>query len=491
MSTIGAYADLPSKMQGPERSPPFPPFPTGSSKLTSRVYEHLSTHIRLNSSHAIRRDLAYLLTAASRDTFRRIGESIGLVTIDAARWTGKNVYLSPHDEDDGLLRKHSIFDNLPSFISAELSSHIDRARRSLELLRVAKPDHPACHRDDSWEALCVGFLWSESDLEDLVNSLEEHVRDLSSRIDNWRHQMINPDDQRLPSISGEVNVAQLLDASPHQIVDVPKNTLDVFKLFDMEPGAHFAQVGSSSQHPSISSYGGFIRKYPEQLPLSAPTLRMLMETTCLQPLLAHAQILSSSLLDLFLSDLDFLSHVDLLRRFLLMGDPSFASRLRHALFIEEGDEEDSARRLRSRSRSRSKRIRRKGAWGVGLNPHLNDRGTWPPGGSELAFSLRRVIVDTLDEARLEAEDGERKTGGGRQRDSIWSEGEWRLGFVIKPAEADDQNEPSWLDPTSKSSRSLANLLGMTLYCSCACLGLLGYGLQVSGNLVNIIKSRVA
>ena len=50
--------------------------------------------------------------------------------------------------------------------------------------------------------------------------------------------------------------------------------------------------------------------------------------------------------------------------------------------------------------------------GVGLNPALSERGSWPPGGSELVFSLRQVVVDTLDEDHIETDEGERKTGGG-------------------------------------------------------------------------------
>lgn len=60
-----------------------------------------------------------------------------------------------------------------------------------------------------------------------------------------------------------------------------------------------------------------------------------------------------------------------------------------------------------------------------------------------------MVVDTLDEERTETEDGDRKTGGGRQQDVIWAEAEWRLGFVIRNADEDEEDgeEPSWMDPT--------------------------------------------
>ncbi|KAF8332635.1 Spc98 family-domain-containing protein [Cantharellus anzutake] len=435
--------------RGPGHSPPFPPFFTESAKLTSRIYNHLATHVRLSSSHAIRCNLAYLLTVTSHSTLRRMGESIGLIATDAARKTGKGI--DPLYDDDDTLRTHALIDNLPSFIPPQSSSLIDRARRSLELLRVAKPDHPACHKDDLWEALCVGWVWTQTGLEGLIVSMEKHVKDLSFRIDDWRQRATNPDNRSSVSsvfhVPPKADDIQVVNPLMPTVTNRLKGTFDGFKLFDLEPGAHLAQFNSLAQRPG-SSYDSFIHKFPDQLPLAAPTLEMLMEATCLQPLLAHSKILSSSLRDLFLSDLGFLSHVDLLHRFLLMGDSSFASRLRRALFTEEKEDEDSIGRVQSRGRSKSRRSKRKGIWGVGLNPNLNDRGTWPPGGSELAFSLRRVIVDTLDEARLESEDGERRTGGGRLRDAIWKEGEWRLGFVIRPAEEDDQDDPSWLDPTT-------------------------------------------
>jgi hypothetical protein len=40
-------------------------------------------------------------------------------------------------------------------------------------------------------------------------------------------------------------------------------------------------------------------------------------------------------------------------------------------------------------------------WGVGLGLGLSERGVWPPGGAELGFALRRVIVDSLADERDE------------------------------------------------------------------------------------------
>jgi hypothetical protein len=90
-------------------------------------------------------------------------------------------------------------------------------------------------------------------------------------------------------------------------------------------------------------------------------------------------------------------------------------------------------------------------WGIGLGLGLSERGIWPPGGAELGFALRRVIVDSLEELRFEndiLQDNvkviEHDT---RWSDQVLKEAEWRLGFAIRDLPVTEGRE-DWLNPSS-------------------------------------------
>ncbi|KIM78944.1 hypothetical protein PILCRDRAFT_10863, partial [Piloderma croceum F 1598] len=93
-------------------------------------------------------------------------------------------------------------------------------------------------------------------------------------------------------------------------------------------------------------------------------------------------------------------------------------------------------------------------WAVGLAPALTDRESWPPGGADLSFLLRTVIVDSLDEGRLEGDDrgedgdvDEKGNLGGSGRNVVLEEAEWRLGFAIRDLPV-GAGRDRWLNPTS-------------------------------------------
>lgn len=410
----------------------------------------------------MRKHLAYLLSKVSIDIFGYFGMSIGLIEIPMSnmsegRWAPQAVRSS----DDG---SHGSEDEKPwpDFVPVAASSEIERGARSLSLLYATNPDHPLCHPDPSWSALCSGWCWTNDDVEQRIAFLEEHVRNIKNRIDGWRWNLT----QSRRGVDHGTNSAFTDDVTPFDDVLYPScrgaeavATPD-FTVFDLEPGTHTSgSAGAKVDTPAKLNYAQFDNTYPAGMPAAAPTLQTLLDVAVLQPLSTHARILSSSLLEVFLSDLDFVGHLDLLRRFMLFGDPSFAMRVRMALFTDSGNPGEainSSNRARDRRQSSAGGLERynvttKGhggrGWGVGLNPSLSDAGAWPPAGSDLAFTLRRVIVDTLDDGRFEAEDGERRTGHGKQRDEIWNQAEWRLGFIIKSFDDEDgEDEPAWADP---------------------------------------------
>jgi len=83
---------------------------------------------------------------------------------------------------------------------------------------------------------------------------------------------------------------------------------------------------------------------------------------------------------------------------------------------------------------------------------LSERGVWPPGGAELGFALRRVIVDSLDEIRVEdtnvsSPSSPESPGRGVPCREVVKEAEWRLGFAIRDLPVNEGRE-EWLNPSS-------------------------------------------
>jgi hypothetical protein len=190
----------------------------------------------------------------------------------------------------------------------------------------------------------------------------------------------------------------------------------------------------------------FIDNFPASLPPITPTLADLTSLT-FKNLLDHASTLSTALLDLFINSpgiLNFLSHLIVLRLYLLMASPSFKSRLLSALFSDAGEYEFditahsmSIRSLRKKPGKKVKEAKSQ-PWAMGLSPNLLKCETWPPVGADLSFFLRTVIVDSLDKLK-ETED--RKI----ECEQVVEEAGWRLGFVIRdlPTGAGCNK---WLDP---------------------------------------------
>ena len=191
----------------------------------------------------------------------------------------------------------------------------------------------------------------------------------------------------------------------------------------------------------------FILHFPETFPSITPTFSELIDLM-FKDLLHHASTLSSTLLSLFIAstdNLNFHSHLVLLRSYLLVAAPSFKSRLLAALFSDAGeyevDQSPHSMSIRSLRRESSKKLKEsKQPWAVGLSPNLLDRETWPPVGADLSFFLRTVIVDSLEKGR------ENEIVGRKQ---VTEEAGWRLGFAIRDLPTGPGHD-KWLNPLCMS-----------------------------------------
>ena len=171
------------------------------------------------------------------------------------------------------------------------------------------------------------------------------------------------------------------------------------RTFDMEPGTHLVSRPSAD-----TDFGDFIATFPERLPSLTPTLQSLKDLI-LEPLEAHINSLSAALVDVFISSNEYLNfhrHLVLLRSYVLLTSHTFKQRLRSALFSGVPELQGTVKDARSIAvQARASKNAKKTAgssgpgWVIGLAPSLTEGNTWPPGGSDLGWHLRAVILDSL------------------------------------------------------------------------------------------------
>lgn len=180
------------------------------------------------------------------------------------------------------------------------------------------------------------------------------------------------------------------------------------------------------------------------LPSDSPSLELYISTHLLAPLLAHASLISRALVSLYIDDLHFLDHLDVLKAFWLGGDAGFTERVGAALFGKDqagaGEALGLGRRARTRARlglgaGGGEGELPQGEWGVGLGLGLSDRKKWPPGGAELAYALRTALLD--DEIADLC-----------HRGPVWESLEDRVSFAVRslPEDDKDRRRARWLNP---------------------------------------------
>lgn len=408
-----------------QNGPPFKPLSSSAPKLLSHIYRCLQHHIEQAASKEIIAVLAFVLTMSSRQYFTRLGESLGLSHDARALWLRRDAtefkpedYYVPSLDDivSENLRAITMDSNeedqeLPIFFHRNFSEALPAARKSLQILHIANPNFvPQSSQTCKW-------VWSHNDVEKL-----------------WEFQSLH---------NSEVKVSFVGSDTPFQLITssvMPDRSLEGLHLFDLEPGTDVHQMAPASlAHSAISK---FIENFPSRLHPLTPTLDHLSQLV-LRPLAAQAESLSNSVLHLYLTKLHVEKHLILMRSFMLVTLPGFKRRLVQALFTDVYERGYGKRVLFRRGLDRElaePSVNTSSPHGIGINPDLSERNSWPPRGADLSFSLRNVIDESL---------AERSPGYESEADNdIWLHGESRLGFSIRDLPVEDGRE-RWLNPMSK------------------------------------------
>jgi Gamma tubulin complex component C-terminal len=326
------------------------------------------------------------------------------------------------DQEEGESVSSDYIEGFPRFISSDASEILIRARKSLKFLSTAQPDHPLLQHSASRRR--VAWFWSNEEVSAAWDS-KINLVDLSDAVEDKSASVAMSD-----SDTGS-------DSGP----------LEQFKVFSLEPGTH---IPPSAQGAEMALQS-FLANFPLHLPPLTPTLSHLSNLV-LSPLIIHCTSVSGALISLLLSPgshLHLHSHLVLLRSYLLLTLPAFTRRLQAALFSDSDDWnfEGSTVRAMAKSTHSGKNIASGGSaaqWAVGLGLGLAERDSWPPGGSDLSYYLRTVIVDSLEPLINVTGRETLQSSEGRRR--IFAEAEFRLGFVIRDLPTGSGRE-RWLNPS--------------------------------------------
>ena len=232
-----------------------------------------------------------------------------------------------------------------------------------------------------------------TDVSDMSTTVKMHIKRVRREIYQWRHRA-----------RGEGSETGGLDAGDSTKSVLDREELDedaLWAQFDLAPGSHLTHTPTPLWAPSdLSTLHAFLHHVQSRLlPPDSPTLPLFISSHLLSPLLAHGKLVSTSLVSLYLDDLQLLGHYNVMRDYFLGGNVSFIERVSAALFGKEEAGAGEALGLGKRARTRARlglggdETGSGGEWGIGLGLGLSERARWPPGGAELACALRTTLVD--------------------------------------------------------------------------------------------------
>ncbi|CAK9781582.1 unnamed protein product [Cutaneotrichosporon oleaginosum] len=444
--------------------------PARPASVLSLLHAHLVANLSTASAEQQRGyvvlSLAYLLSHASKPFIDLLHQWIGLANDsrteecedpEAQPWADLGITRIPLPPVDGQdVRWDYTFSarRMPAFVPRNDRRTLFEAGRSLRALREAsKGLHPLCSTD--WP-LRASWGWGRP------NDVRAHVRRVQREIEHWRGasgvRTRTISASSLGSLNSRRRAAHTPTPPSSRGASAPSSPVktkagkdkdnDFWAVFDLPPGGHMERNSATSlwAPAPLVELDAFVHRHSDPneplLPHDSPTLELYISTHLLAPLLAHSALISRSLVSLYIDDLHFLDHLDVLRAFWLGGDAGFAERVGSALFGKGQAGVGEALGLGRRARTRARLgldgdvvAMPEGEWGVGLGLGLSDRRKWPPGGSELTYALRTALLD--DEIVNLC-----------HRGPVWENLEDRVSFAVhsRPDEAEGGRRARWLNP---------------------------------------------
>ncbi|KZT55876.1 hypothetical protein CALCODRAFT_484411 [Calocera cornea HHB12733] len=413
-------------------SPPYHSFP---SNMISTLYKALDRATGSSAPHIVQCTLAFLLQLSTQPCVKAVEESLGL---------GRATFLAgfEHDTADTAALKDDAVpievQVLEMILPTDVRQTLERGRKSLALLKKACPGHILCGRsaEDIDSAEHLAWIWGDADVQRIQIEAEQQADLLRTLVERWK----------LGRLATHPESADAPLSFP-RFTDVP-NPFDT-SVVPLPP------AGSSDDN----LFTTFLRSHSGPLlPSFAPTLPLLLHHVFAK-ILARSKVISHALLETLLSPpsqeggADLLAYLHILKSFHLLQFAAFTDLLASALFVHPSPEIAHAPGTRSRVRARlgiaplPHQVTGEEFAAVGLGVGLTQRGQWPPGGSDLNWILRRVVIDSL------AVDMQGRSEAARV-DKVWEEADSIVGFAIRDLEEGDD---AWLDPLAVEALDFLDL----------------------------------
>lgn len=357
-----------------------------------------------NKTESMREILLEVLARVSRPFLDFVGEWMGTqreagVQLEK-RGSGRS-FVKVEDrtwiDEQGLEMQEPDFildaDKIPSFITADDAQTMFETGRSLRFIRTHHSDHPLAQADIVLSATPPKLEWKFSwqNIEQVEAKALKYEKDLAAAIRKFSKDSAYPESQS-SEMQEDGTLCHYLD-----ILGMPKEDMEARLLKSIamlnEPPS-MAETGNKLSELLNYCLGGDGAAASGDESIFAPPISLTPILSFNPIIAAQARIVNSTSMRLFFQAHNLRDHLIIQRRFQLLGDGVFSSRLAHALFDPE---------LETAER-RAGVARTGGIMGL----RLEGRDSWPPAGSELRLSLMGV----LSESYVFTSSGGREHAGG-------------------------------------------------------------------------------
>ena len=270
-------------------------------------------------------------------------------------------------------------DKIPSFITVDDARTMFETGRSLRFIRTHHSDHPLAQADVVLSATPPMLEWKFSwqDIEQVEAKALKYEKDLAAAIRKFSKDSADPEPQ-LSEMPGDGVVCHHLDILGMPKEDMEAHVLTSIAMLNELP----SMAGTNNKLSQLLNHclAGNRAAASDDESTFAPPISLTPVLSFSPIIAAQARIVNGTSIRLFFQAHNLREHLIIQRRFQLLGDGVFSSRLSHALFDPE---------LETAER-RAGVARTGGIMGL----RLEGRDSWPPASSELRLSLMGVLTES-------------------------------------------------------------------------------------------------
>lgn len=321
----------------------------------------------------------------------KFGVGKSFVKVDSMSWIDEQG-TDTHEAE--FVFDHSL---MPSFMAPQDASVLFETGKSLQFLRTHHPDDPLSHTDviEGADPPMLDWKFSWHDIDALESKALQYEKDLKAAIAYCHakpaaapHEFVHEDGR------GQI----------FELYGRPEEEMQAHVLTSIE-SLNMPLVEMNSSNPDrlsrmIKLHLGRGLPHSESDTTFAPPVSLTPVLSFGPIISTQARVINATCMRLFFKSHALRKHLDLQRRFHLMDDGVFSSRLASALFDPELE---TAERQAGVARS-----------GGIMGLRLGGRDTWPPASSELRLALMGVLTESYNMQSSKDHNGRAQVGHNRE-----------------------------------------------------------------------------